>query len=86
MSAHEIEAVKSTGGENINNCNPEILKCASARIHGRGEARRFRERGSLSIARFGIEPVDYLMRSEFIPVELRATYGSVAREVLSQIR
>lgn len=68
--------------------NPDVLEWIGrfiGRIHGRGETRQFRHRGTLSEARFGVEPVEYLTRSAFIPAELRATYASVAREVLAQI-
>ena len=56
------------------------------RIHGRGETHEFRHRGVLSVARFGVEPVEFLTRSEFIPADLRASYASIAREVLTQIQ
>lgn len=56
------------------------------RIHAVGRTRRFRHRPELTIARLGEETSRFLLASDFIPVELKAVYGSVIDDALVRIR
>ncbi|MBV8666808.1 MAG: serine/threonine protein kinase [Burkholderiaceae bacterium] len=56
------------------------------RIHAVGAIEPFRQRPALNIASFGEEPRDYLLQSDFIPLDLRAAYASVVEQALDGVR
>jgi len=55
------------------------------RIHAVGGLSSYRVRPALDRQTFGREPVDYLLRQDFIPQELRATWASVAEQALAGV-
>lgn len=55
------------------------------RIHALGAARPYRHRPQLSLSEFGDDSVDFLVTT-LIPPELRASYGSLCRDLLARIR
>lgn len=55
------------------------------RIHAVGALAPYQLRPALDRQTFGREPVDYLLRQDFIPQELRATYASVAEQALAGV-
>lgn len=55
------------------------------RIHAVGAAAPYRVRPALDQQTFGREPADYLLRHDFLPRELRATYASVAEQALAGV-
>ena len=55
------------------------------RIHAVGGLSAYRVRPALDRQTFGREPVDYLLRQDFIPQELRATWASVAEQALAGV-
>lgn len=50
-----------------------------ARIHAVGALRPFKHRPALDIASFGRAPLAYLLKHDCVPVDLRATFESVAK-------
>jgi len=56
------------------------------RIHRVGSLRRFEHRPALDVASYGEASREVLLRSGFIPEELRAAYESVTRDLLERIR
>ena len=56
------------------------------RIHAVGAIQPFVHRPVLDIASFGDEPRDYLLRSRWIPADLRDAYASVLEQALSGVR
>ena len=56
-----------------------------ARIHAVGGIRRFEHRAKLDVATFGREPVDFVLRSGFVPADVREAYRSVAEDVLGRV-
>ena len=69
--------------------NPDVLEWMGrflGRIHALGATRPFAHRPALDLASFGEFPRDWLMRSKFIPVDLRAVWGSVADQALAGVR
>lgn len=55
------------------------------RIHAVGAVSRFEHRASLTIERFGDEPVEALLASDWIPPHLADSYESVAVDLLDTI-
>lgn len=56
-----------------------------ARMHLQGERRPFRHRPAIDIETYGRESWRYLVEAGFIPVELVATYESVAEHLLVNV-
>ena len=56
------------------------------RIHAVGALEPFRERPALTLQTFGEEPRDYLLRHDFIPLDLQAAYTSVVAQALDGVR
>ncbi len=56
------------------------------RIHALGGIGRFRARPALTVERFGREPSEFILASEYLPGELRAVYQGVVQELLSQVQ
>jgi len=55
------------------------------RIHAVGAAQSYALRPALDQHTFGREPFDWLMRHDFLPPELRATYASVVEQALQGV-
>jgi len=55
------------------------------RIHAVGGARPYALRPALDARTFGREPFDWLMRHDFLPPELRATWASVVEQALQGV-
>jgi len=69
--------------------DPEVLRWLGrfiGRIHGIGATARFRWRPGLTIERFGREPVEFILASDYLPAELNPAYRSVTDELLGQIQ
>lgn len=56
------------------------------RIHAVGAIKPFQHRPMLDIKSFGEEPLQFLLSSGFIPVDLEASYRSVAEQALAGVR
>ncbi len=57
-----------------------------ARIHAVGAIRPFLVRPAIDIQTFGIEPLGYVLSTNFIAVEIKQTYASVAEQALAGVR
>ncbi len=55
------------------------------RIHAVGSSFHFQHRVALTVQRFGLDSVEYLLSQGFIPADLRPAYESIAQEVLRAI-
>ena len=55
------------------------------RIHAVGAQRTFAHRPSLDIASFGDEPREFLLGSDFVPVDLREAYSTVSQMALAGV-
>jgi Ser/Thr protein kinase RdoA (MazF antagonist) len=69
--------------------DPDVLRWLGrfiARIHALGATERFRARPILTIERFGREPREFILASEYLPNELRPVYQSVIDELLEQVQ
>lgn len=69
--------------------NPEVLEWLGrflGRIHAVGATQSFIHRPAHNIASFGEAPRDWLMQSDFIPIDLRAVWASVADQALDGVR
>ncbi|MBA5606235.1 serine/threonine protein kinase [Duganella sp. FT3S] len=69
--------------------DPAVLEWTGrfiGRIHAVGALKSYKERPSLDIDTFGIEPRDYLLANGFIPPELLAAYTSVIDQALDGVR
>ncbi len=56
------------------------------RIHALGRTRPFVHRPTLDVQSFGIEPRDYLLAHDFLPLELREVYRSVVDQALEAVQ
>jgi Ser/Thr protein kinase RdoA (MazF antagonist) len=56
------------------------------RIHAVGALEAYRERPTLNIENFGVEPSAYLLSHDFIPVELAEVYRGVVTQALDGVR
>ncbi|HYH42100.1 MAG TPA: serine/threonine protein kinase [Burkholderiales bacterium] len=56
-----------------------------ARIHAVGALESFKHRPEIDIESFGYAPLRYVLEHDFVPAELRATYESVAEDVLGRV-
>ena len=56
-----------------------------ARIHAVGALAPFEHRPEIDIESFGYAPLRYVLEHDFVPAELRATYESVAEDVLGRV-
>ncbi|HUO43597.1 MAG TPA: serine/threonine protein kinase [Burkholderiales bacterium] len=55
------------------------------RIHAVGAVRRFRERPALTPETFGRAPLQLLLDGNWLPADLRASYETIARQLLDAI-
>jgi Ser/Thr protein kinase RdoA (MazF antagonist) len=65
--------------------NLEVFCRTLGRMHQVGAARRFRHRPVLSAHTFGHASVDFLLSGDFVPVDLRAPWEAVARQVMEAV-
>ncbi|MBI3231057.1 MAG: serine/threonine protein kinase [Burkholderiales bacterium] len=68
--------------------DPQVLEWLGrflGRIHAVGSTQAFVHRPTLDIASFGIEPRQYLLEHDFIPLSLRSAYESVSSQALEAI-
>jgi Ser/Thr protein kinase RdoA (MazF antagonist) len=56
------------------------------RIHAVGGLESYRHRPTLDMQSFGVEPADYLLAHDFIPMELAEVYRGVVRHALDGVR
>jgi Ser/Thr protein kinase RdoA (MazF antagonist) len=56
------------------------------RIHAIGALDEYRERPTLNIQNFGVEPSEYLLAHDFIPAELVEVYRGVVAQALDGVR
>jgi Ser/Thr protein kinase RdoA (MazF antagonist) len=56
------------------------------RIHAVGSSGQFKERPTVDIASFGVEPSTYLLANSFIPPELEDVYRGVVKQALEGIQ
>ena len=69
--------------------DPAVLEWTGryiARIHAVGAVKPYAQRPALDIATFGVEPRDYLLANDFIPMDLRSAYVSVLDQALDGVR
>ena len=69
--------------------DPAVLEWTGryiARIHAVGALKPYAERPALDIDTFGLEPREYLLANDFIPMDLRSTYVSVLDQALDGVR
>ncbi len=62
------------------------LGLALGRIHALGATRPFVSRPTLDVESFGTKPYHFLIASNFIPVDIRATYCSLVEDLIVQIK
>ncbi len=56
------------------------------RIHAVGSLSQFKERPTVDIASFGVEPSEYLLANGFIPPEIEEVYRGVVKQALDGIQ
>lgn len=56
------------------------------RMHLIGKSRSFQHRPTLGIERLGVESMEFLLRRDFIPADLRTAYESLARDLIHRMR
>ena len=69
--------------------DPAVLEWTGryiARIHAVGAVKPYAERPALNIDTFGLEPREYLLANDFIPLDLRSAYVSVLDQALDGVR
>jgi Ser/Thr protein kinase RdoA (MazF antagonist) len=69
--------------------DPAVLEWTGryiARIHAVGAVKPYAERPALNIDTFGMEPREYLLANNFIPMDLRSAYVSVLDQALDGVR
>jgi len=77
------------GGRTPELDNPQQLEVIGrflARIHLHGEQQDFQSRPSLDIEQFGIQPSQYLLKSQLIPMELETSYSALIDDLIPKIR
>jgi Ser/Thr protein kinase RdoA (MazF antagonist) len=77
------------GGRSPELDNRDTLKWLGrfiARIHAMGAVRPFAARPALDITTFGVEPRDWLLAHDFIPVDIRAVWEGVSAQALDGVR
>jgi Ser/Thr protein kinase RdoA (MazF antagonist) len=68
--------------------DPKVLEWTGrfiGRIHAVAGLQPYVLRPALNLQTFGRDPFDFLMRHDFIPLELRATYASVVEQALAGV-
>ena len=57
-----------------------------ARIHAAGSAKEFQYRHTISIERYGIQPYQYILANNFLPIELETPYRSLLEVLIPRIQ
>ncbi|MDH5729676.1 MAG: serine/threonine protein kinase [Gammaproteobacteria bacterium] len=57
-----------------------------ARIHSIGRIQRFEHRPKLDVQSFGVESVEFILNSGFLPDYMKPAYSSVSQELLDKIQ
>lgn len=65
--------------------NLRVMGRFLGRLHQAGALRDFQTRSELSIESFAIHSADYLLKQDFIPVELRQAYESLSQDLISRM-
>ena len=76
------------GGRTPELDNPQQLEIIGrflARIHLHGEQCSFKHRPSLDIQQFGIEPSQYLLQQQLLPIELETAYKRLIDDLIPKI-
>lgn len=69
--------------------HPDTLKWMGrfiARIHAVGAIKPFVHRPALDIESYGVEPLQFLLKNQFIPMDLEPAYRSVVEDILERVR
>jgi len=69
--------------------NEENLKWLGrfiARIHSMGAARQFNYRPTVNIKSYAEDSFDFIMQSNFVPLELQTAYSSLMKDVIIQVK
>lgn len=69
--------------------HPDTLKWMGrfiARIHAVGAIKPFVHRPALDIESYGVEPLQFLLKNQFIPMDLEPAYRSVVEDILQRVR
>ncbi len=69
--------------------HPDTLKWMGrfiARIHAVGAITPFVHRPALDIESYGVEPLQFLLKNQFIPMDLEPAYRSVVEDILQRVR
>jgi Ser/Thr protein kinase RdoA (MazF antagonist) len=90
---HEFEGFRfavfpSRGGRAPELGDPKVLEWTGrfiGRIHAVGAIEPYKVRPALNLQTFGREPFDFLLRHNFLPHELIATYASVVEQALAGV-
>ncbi|MBT8079074.1 MAG: serine/threonine protein kinase [Gammaproteobacteria bacterium] len=56
-----------------------------ARIHLQGETRKFEHRPAVEIESYGYDSVDFLLDNDFIPEDLRESYGTLVDQLFDNV-
>ena len=65
--------------------NLQVMGRYLGRVHLAGAARKFSQRGELSVANMAIAPRQYLLQENFIPAELGPAYETVTTQLIDQV-
>ncbi|MGB1271070.1 MAG: serine/threonine protein kinase [Endozoicomonas sp.] len=65
--------------------NLMILGRTMGRMHKLGASKPFSHRPQISLKRYGIDSVGYLLENDFIPASLREAYETLARDLLHRL-
>lgn len=63
----------------------EVLARAIARLHAFGASQPFQHRVSLTAERLGVESRDFLLKNNFLPVEMEEAYRSITEQLMERI-
>ena len=91
---HEFEGFRFSVTPRLSGRSPELdnndvltwMGRFIGRIHAIGELRPFVERPTLDIQTFGVEPREFLLANDFVPVDLLPAWSSVSAMALDGIR
>jgi Ser/Thr protein kinase RdoA (MazF antagonist) len=94
QTLHEFEGFRFSVTPRLSGRSPELdnadvltwMGRFMGRIHAIGELRPFVERPTLNIQSFAVEPRDYLLKHDFIPVDLLPAWSSVSAMAVDGIR
>lgn len=93
QSLHEFKGFRFSlfpkrGGRAPELDRPEVLEWIGrfmGRIHAVGAIKPYMHRPTHNLTTFGIEPRDFLLASDFIPVDLREAWATIAQQALDGV-